>query len=647
MTILKNSKESAGFFLLLLLGIAFRLIPLGQYQFSHDELSALSRTVYGGFSDELRYGVMLGDTHPALIQVFLFYWVKLFGYNEVAIKLPFLLFGIGSVALIHRFGCRFFSRQAALTSATIVSLSFIFLLYSSYARMYISGVFFCLLLLYATYSLVFGETARMRHYLLFALGCLLAAYNHHMSCLFAATVAVLGFAYLPRDRRRSYLLACAAALLLYLPHLPITLYQFSIGGIGASSGGWLTPPRPTEIWYFIKALFGTGTGGKLIFGALVLLMFISVFRLLPITRRQLFLFWIFASNYLVIHLYSVFKNPILQYSVLLFCGLCLILFLCSFTAFLKPRQLYLLTGGMALLLCFQNLVKKQIFSRVHVQEFESQVQTTLDYRARYGKEAVSSVFKTEEFFVYLYEKKYSTALPHLSVEDRVLQNPRQFRAYLKNVRASYLVLGGVGAEDIALVKEYFPYMVYHREDYFRNTFVFAKKEAHYADASLVREIPLLNSDLSVQVNSNKALTFQNDSLSLAIAASDDEFPFNMSLPLAQAHLRLGQFVLAEVSYLPAAPLAAFEGERLCMSVGQPGKEAVFFKTSTYGAYADSSKALQTTYLEYFVGVDNVLWERQHMALSTFVWKAKESAYTIRQAKLKVYDYNPTKWVLWE
>lgn len=646
MTILKNCKEYAGIFLLLLLGIAFRLLPLGQYQFSHDELSALSRTVYGSFSDEITYGVQLGDTHPALIQVFLFYWVKLFGYSEIAIKLPFLLCGIAAIWLIYRFGSRFFSYKTALSAAAIVSMSFIFLLYSSYARMYISGVLFSLMLLYAAYSIVFGAEDKRKHYLLFVLACVLAAYNHHMSCLFAASVAALGLCYVPKERLKRLLLACAAAVVLYLPHLSVTLYQFSIGGIGASSGGWLTPPRNTEIWYFVTTLFGCGLSGKLIFAALLVLMFVSVFKLVPLSRKQLFLLWIFLANYLFIHLYSVFKNPVLQYSVLLFCGLCLIVFLCSFTEFFSGRQLYGFTASMVLLLGFQTVIKKEIFSRVHVQEFESQVQTTLDFRKRYGKEQVSSVFKTEDFFVYLYEKKYHTTLDYLSLKDSTLLRPQLFRRHLKGLRASYLVLSGVGAQDIALVKEYFPYLVFHREDYFRNILVFSKHDAHYADASLVKEFPVMNSDLDLYINSHKELRLQHDSVLFDIRPEDDEFPFNMSLPLYKGDFKLGDFVLAEIAYT-ASGRAAIENEKLCMAVSEKGKDAVFFSNAYYRDHYDSSKAIQTAYLEYFVGVDNSVWERKKMSLNAFVWKAKESAYTIRQVKLKQYAYNPTKWHLWD
>ena len=94
-------------YLIILLGVAFRFIPLNQYQFSHDELSGLNRTMYTNFWDELNFGVKI-DAHPALIQLFLWFWVKLFGYYEIAIKLPFLICGVLSIWYIYKLGKDFF-----------------------------------------------------------------------------------------------------------------------------------------------------------------------------------------------------------------------------------------------------------------------------------------------------------------------------------------------------------------------------------------------------------------------------------------------------------------------------------------------------------------------------------------------------------
>ncbi len=646
MTILKNIKEHWLMLLVLILGIAFRFIPLNQYQFSHDELSALSRTIFNGFSDELKYGVKLGDTHPALIQLFLFYWVKIFGFNEIAVKLPFLLCGILSIWLIYRFCMKFFSIKVALVASTFISLSFIFLVYSSYARMYITGVLFCLMLLYFTFKILFSERVSVKHYILFSLSCVLCAYNHHMSCLFAFSVTGLSLFYIPKNRLKLFIACCGIAVLFYLPHLPVTLYQFSIGGIGASVGGWLTPPRNTEIYYFIKTLFGCGISGKLVIVLFFMIMLISVFKLIPVSKKQLFLFWIFLSNYMIIHLYSVFKNPILQYSVLLFCGLCLIIFLSSFIEFFSKKQVHLFCLGLVVLLCFQSVYKKQLFTRVHIQDFESQVKTTLELQKKYGKNNVAAVFKTEDFFVYAYEKKYHTRLNYLSLKDSMLLRPYLFRKYLTRLKQEYLVLGAAGAEDIALAKEYFPFIVSHNEDYFRNTTVLSKKDFHKPDASLISTATLLNSDITVITNKAKSLTFLNDSVRFSIDKEADEFPFNLNLPLTKTDFKLGEYILAEFSY-SAEGAAAIDKERLCTAVSEKNKEAVFFKTSQLSDYYDSTKTVQTTYLEYFVSVDDIRWRHKNMGLNFFIWKAKGTHYTIRNFKLSRWGYNPTKWTLWD
>lgn len=646
MTILQNSKEHRMFLLILFLGIAFRFIPLGQYQFSHDELSGLSRTVYSNFWEEIHYGVKTGDTHPALVQVFLYYWVMIFGYNEMAVKIPFLLCGVLSTVLIYRFCLDFFSKKVGILASAIVSLSFIFLVYSSYARMYITGVLFSLMLLSAIYHILFAEKATIKQYVLFALSCLLCAYNQHISCLFALSVALLALFYIPKERLKLYLVFCILTILLYLPHLSITLYQLSIGGVGVSSGGWLPPPRTTELFYFVKALFGCGISAKLLLTGFLILLLVSVLKLFPISKKQVFLFWLFSVNYLVIHMYSVFKSPVLQYSVLLFCGLCLIILLCSFAEWLKMKQVSVLCMFMIGLLCYQSVIKKHFFSKVHVQDFESQVQTTIDLQKAYGTQNVAAIYKTEDFFVRLYEKKFKTSLNYLSLKDSALLDPSLLRKHLKQLSADYIVLGGVGAEDIALVKEYFPYLVSHKEDYFRNVFVYSKKEFHNADASLVSTIPVLNSNINIYVPNSKPLVFANDSLYYNLGSRDDEFPFNASLPLSNSGFKLGQYVLAEISYT-AASQKNIAKERLCAAVSEKHKDAVFFKTTDLSDYYDSTKVLQTAYIEYFVGVDNARWEAQHMALNCFIWKAKDTEYTIRHFELKQLEYNPTKWTLWD
>ena len=189
-TILTFLKNNWLICLIVILGTAFRFIPLNQYQFSHDELSGLNRTMYANFWDELNFGVKI-DAHPALVQLFLWFWVKLFGYYEIAIKLPFLICGVLSIWYIYKLGKDFFNEKVGLVSATFVSFSFIFIVYSSYARMYITGVLFSILFLYSVFHILFSEQPQKKQYVYFVIFGLLCAYNHHLSSFFAFTVVAL------------------------------------------------------------------------------------------------------------------------------------------------------------------------------------------------------------------------------------------------------------------------------------------------------------------------------------------------------------------------------------------------------------------------------------------------------------------------
>ena len=105
MQIVDRIKQNWLLILILLIGIAYRFLPIYNYEFSHDELSGISRTVFPSLIEELNNAIKI-DAHPALIQLFLWYWVKLFGYNEIAIKLPFLICGVLSIYYIYSFGKR-------------------------------------------------------------------------------------------------------------------------------------------------------------------------------------------------------------------------------------------------------------------------------------------------------------------------------------------------------------------------------------------------------------------------------------------------------------------------------------------------------------------------------------------------------------
>ena len=83
--------------IIILTGGILRFYHYDLLPYSYDEFSALFRTRFDNFRDLIHYGVVTTDTHPAGIQVFMYYWVKLFGEGEMMVKLPFMLAGLGSI----------------------------------------------------------------------------------------------------------------------------------------------------------------------------------------------------------------------------------------------------------------------------------------------------------------------------------------------------------------------------------------------------------------------------------------------------------------------------------------------------------------------------------------------------------------------
>src|ERR1035437_4084935 len=87
--------------IILIVAAILRFWDFFNIPFMHDELSALVRTHFNSFSDLINYGVK-GDMHPAGVQVFLFYWVKIFGEKEFIVKLPFIVSGLLAIYYTYK-----------------------------------------------------------------------------------------------------------------------------------------------------------------------------------------------------------------------------------------------------------------------------------------------------------------------------------------------------------------------------------------------------------------------------------------------------------------------------------------------------------------------------------------------------------------
>lgn len=348
------------------LGALLRLVLLDG-QLTHDELSALLRTSHDSFSDLIQQGVC-PDGHPALVQSFLWLWCHVLGCHDWLVRLPFTLMGIAAIPLAAHVARLWFNRQAGVFAAAVMAATQCAVYYSALARPYIPGLLFTLLMLCSWSRLVLYSDRRLRHVIGMALCAALCAYTHQFAMLTAALTAIAGLFLCRPSTRPRYLLACAGAVALFLPHLPITWHQLTqLQGIG----GWLAAPTPDFAGQYLCSLLHFSP--LLALATLAWIASCSRFSRaqLRLRKKRLFAALILWALPLVIGFaYSVAVNPVLQFSCLIFSWPFLILVACAlFTS--RPQSKRLVRPALTLL--WLVVATTTLFANRHLEHHRQQV----------------------------------------------------------------------------------------------------------------------------------------------------------------------------------------------------------------------------------------------------------------------------------
>lgn len=631
-------KNNYAILFLLLIASILRFYKVIDLQYTFDELSALNRLEYSSFSELIKKGVM-PDAHPALVQVFLYYYTSLFGTTEWLVKLPFIFTGIGSVYVVYSIGKRWFNETAGILTATLLACTQFFVFYSVTARPYISGLFLSLLVLKFWLEIVFNDSAKTRHYLLFALFAALAALNHHFSMMFAGLCGLLGLFFIQKSNAIKYLLGCVGAVIIYSPHFSILLIQLKTGGIGVSSGGWLNPPENDFIVNFIFYLFHYSY--LFIFSFIGIILY-SYFRLNKSNNKQqkqvrLVLMLLFVLSFLIGFFYSQKVNPVIQFSTLIFAAPCLLLFLTSFAGELPLKGKWI-SMSLLLLIAISTLIfKRKYYELIYNQAFDTYIQTADKVVKEKGNHNVYSLFKGEPWFLNYYKKKYNS-IAKFDVVENESRSLFDYKSIYDTLTAKYIILGDFNPSQLLQASHYFPFVYKKISGYGYEIYVLSKEPSQRnLEGEKFNLITTDFSNIPKEFNVNKDLIISESDKRYYRIDSLNEYPLSFKIKNALLNCKEGQSIVAEIKY----KADTLKKGLLCAST-DANKKNIHWTQNDIDGFYDPNGKMQTAYLSIYV---DAKFNSPDNELTIFIWNNKKEKILVSEFSVYVWNNNPYRYGL--
>lgn len=341
MNMVKIAKLNRGFILLFILAIGFflRFYQISGQSFWRNEIHTLissSQNSIGEiFSERLERG------HSPLYFIFIHFWIKAFGVNELTLRLPSVLFGCFSLVIVYFLAKELFDRKTALFVLLLQSMCAIDVIYAQEARMYTFVGFFALLSnLYLIQYLKAAEARRAiitkRLYLVFSIFCVLLSLSGFLVIL-PQLLYLLTLIKKNNTKARGILpyLACALILSLFFVLL------------AAGKKELLGSNYPADLTAALRflACFTPFALGERIFGNTILGNCALIVYLVAIGFAFIFFYKKNRGSLRRLVLFNVLTPPLI-----------LILITYTFTKILIPRYIFFISPYLSVIIAYSLLV---------------------------------------------------------------------------------------------------------------------------------------------------------------------------------------------------------------------------------------------------------------------------------------------------
>ena len=225
---------------ILLLGLILRLISLNQSLWLDEAINTLAVQKYQLFDLITQYA--RADFHPPGWFIILKLWTKLFGYFEIAVRMPSVIFGVLNIWVVYLIGKKLVSKELGLLTALLICLNPLHIYYSQEARMYAMATLAVSINMLLLIKLVKGERQSLIYLVLS--NAFVFASDYLAYFIFPAQLTFLFF--YKKEMIKKWFLALGFAAFLGIWWLPVFLSQFNVGSVASAN-------LPT--WKFVTGTF--------------------------------------------------------------------------------------------------------------------------------------------------------------------------------------------------------------------------------------------------------------------------------------------------------------------------------------------------------------------------------------------------------
>jgi hypothetical protein len=602
-------KENSLLIFILCIGVAMRFYNFADWSLTNDELSALSRLQFDSLSSVIENGVRLDDMHPIGVQVFLWFWTKLFGLTPFVVRLPFVILGCLSLGLFYLIAKDWIGTNRALIALSIFACSEFPILYSQLARPYSPGVFFSLLFVLAWSKIVFQKENSKpffnRWNIILVIGGVGAMYSHYFSFLFVGLVGLAGLFFIKENKKRIfYLLSGAIMFLLYIPNLNVFVTHFSVGGLGGE-GGWLGAPGRFAVFEF---LFYSLNNDWVLVAYLIIVataaLILNKFQL--VNRRMFFISLILGLlPVLIAYFYSVFKNPVFQYSILVFGYPLILIAICSLIDFrnqLVAKSAVVLT----LFLFFYSAVfSKKYYSTEQFAVFKELVEDVKKYTDQYGEKNIEYTVNVIKPYYFNYYFDKDDIKPNF-VQYRCNDNTtyKELDSILRSSTKKYFLhawSNNYHAPELEFrIRKYFPYLIKQDLHFNSGIYLFSKNASGAKDISNVLfeekndfEKNYWNLDAKLFKSSSDAISGKN----VSIVDSALEYGATYTNSLQQIKLTKNKSLVVELN-VQSSQLPASDKLMLVVEIDSPKGDIKVWRSLQFQPFIKQENQWTTLYYGY-------------------------------------------------